>query len=99
VVYLVPYTTTAIIEQPVTYALSGPVRLLLSPDTIQVTSQQLQPIGPQLVGQTTFQGYGATLTLNPGDVVRYELNGGLASSNQSPGVVSSSELPILIILI
>lgn len=101
IVYLVPYETNAIIEQPINYALEGPVRLLIRPESVRATSEQLPPIGPQTVGDGTYSGYGATLTLDQGTLIRYELSGaGAATVSQieSP-VVASNTLVILVIVI
>jgi len=100
VIYLVPYETSAIIEQPINYALEGPVRLLVRPETVRATSELLPAVGPQTVGDATYSGYGATLTLNQGDLIRFELNGSGAatlSEVRSP-VVSSNNLVIVAIL-
>ena len=55
IVYLIPYNKDAIIEQPMNYALNGPVRLLINPPTLKVTSEQLPPLGQQTVGNTQYQ--------------------------------------------
>ena len=52
VIYLIQYDQGAIIEQPINYAISAPVRLLLTPQNIKVTSDQLPPLGPQTLGST-----------------------------------------------
>ena len=100
VVYLVPYDSGgAIIEQPLTYALDGPVRLLLTPLTMGVRSDQLQPRGTETVGDSQFQGYGAELTLAAGDVLRYELTGASAPVSTAPTVSSDNLLPIVLIVL
>ncbi len=97
-VYLIPYNNGAIIEQPLNYALNGPVRLLINPASIQVTSQQLPPMGAQTVGSTQYQSYGGVLALASGDVLRYELNGtGLTSAQATAPVVSSDNLLLVIV--
>lgn len=100
-IYLIPYDGGAIIEQPLNYAVSGPVRLLLNPPDIRVTSAQLPQLGMETVGNTQYQNYGADLTLLPGDVLRYDLSGeGLSAAENAdrnaPVVSSGSLLPIVV---
>ena len=101
VVYLIPYEDGAIIEQPMNYAVNGPVRLLLDPPSIAVTSEQLAPLGEQTLGNTQYQAYGATLTLAAGEVVRYELSGSgmsaAANADRNAPVVSSNNLLVIVI--
>jgi mono/diheme cytochrome c family protein len=100
IVYLVPYETSAIIEQPLNYALEGPVRLLIRPDTVRATSEQLPSIGPQTVGDGTYSGYGATLTLDQGALIRFELNGaGAATVSQIESPVVASNTLILLVIV
>jgi mono/diheme cytochrome c family protein len=100
IIYLVPYETSAIIEQPINYALEGPVRLLIRPDTVRASSALLPAIGPQTVGEGTYSGYGATLTLDQGAIIRFELSGAGAatvSDVQTP-VVSPNNLAVVAVL-
>jgi mono/diheme cytochrome c family protein len=100
VVYIIPYDSGgAIIEQPLTYALDGPVRLLMTPLTMGVKSDQLQPRGTETVGDSQYQGYGADLTLAAGEVLRYELTGASAPVSTAPVVSSDSLLPIVLIVL
>lgn len=101
-VYLVPYTGDAIIEQPLNYRLDGQVRLLLRPESLQVISDQLAPIGPQTIGENVFAGYGGALQLGPDDVLSYELRGApapAAAQLQQPGVITSNNLVVVAILL
>lgn len=102
-VYLIPYQGDAIIEQPLNYTLDGQVRLLLRPDTLQVISDQLAPLGPQVVGETTFGGYGGTLQLGADEALTFELRGEPApeaAQIQPPDVVTSNNLlPVAILLV
>lgn len=75
VVYLIPYENSAIIEQEFHYNINGNARLLISPQTIRVTSEQLPSRGIETVGQTDFASYGGPLNLPAGSVIRYELAG------------------------
>ncbi|MBZ0302035.1 MAG: cytochrome c [Anaerolineae bacterium] len=94
-VYLVPYTGDAIIEQPLNYTLDGEVRVLLRPDALEVLSDQLSAIGPQTVGQNTYKGYGGTLQLSASDALSFELRGEpapAAAELDQPQVVTSNNL-------
>lgn len=101
-VYFVPYKGGAIIEHEMNYTVNGPVRLLLSPPTVTATSQQLQPLGPQTIGERTYDSYGADLSLVPGDVIRYELRGQgapTAADVQTTTVTSNNLLPVLLLIV
>jgi mono/diheme cytochrome c family protein len=105
VIYILPYDGRAsLVEQPINYALDGQVRLLMYPETLSVTSEQLPNIGPQAVGDKTYAGYGAALKLNPGDVVRYEVSGAAApgatiGDSFTTPAASSNILPVLLLII
>ncbi len=97
-VYLVPYEGDAIIEQPLNYPLDGQVRLLLRPDTLEVISEQLAPIGAQVVGENTYKGYGGTLQLGASDALSFELRGApapAAAQLEQPQVVTSNNLLLI----
>jgi hypothetical protein len=103
-IYLIPYEGSAIIEQPINYALNAQVRLLLDPPSIKVTSEQLAPLGTQQIGNAQYQSYGAALTLSAGDVLRYELSGmGLTDAQQAdrsaPTVTSNNLLLIVVVVL
>lgn len=101
VVYLIPYDKGAIIEQPMNYAVNGPVRLLLDPPSISVTSAQLPSLGQQTVGNSQYGVYGATLALAAGDVLRYELSGdgmsAASNADRNAPVVSSNNLVLIVV--
>lgn len=97
VVYFLPYNGGAIIEQPVNYLFEGAARLLLSPLTMTASGDQFPPLGPQTVGQGTYNGFGADLSLQPGDVLRFELAGAsapTAADLDGSAAVSSNTLAI-----
>lgn len=101
-IYFIDYGGGAIIEQELSYRLDGQVRLLVRPETIRVTSEQLAPRGLETVGQSQFMSYGGALQLEAGSVIRYELGGtGLPVSPQGEVVtaVTSNDLPLLIALV
>jgi hypothetical protein len=100
-VYFVPYEGAAIIEHEVNYALDGPVRLLVSPSTVKATSEQLPSLGPETIGERTYDSYGADLTLASGGVIRYELRGQSAPTvtDVQTTVSSNNLLPILLLVV
>jgi mono/diheme cytochrome c family protein len=99
VVYIVPYTGGALIEQPLNYAFAGPARVLLRPLTITLRSEQLTATGVETIGQSEWQGFGASVSLSAGETLRYELSGAAqsVSTRSSEGVVTSNNLIPLII--
>ncbi len=98
VTYLLPYDDGAIIEYPVNYATSGPLRVLMQNDTIRVSGDGISDLGAETVGGETFNAYGGTLDLSPGDVVRYELRGSVPGQGTSgdPSVVTSDNLVLIV---
>ena len=98
VIYLIPYEGDAIIEQPMNYAFDGRISLLVQPTSVNVVSEQLQPLGTETLGSSTFASYGADLSLAAGDVIRYDLSGsGIeVSSAGEVAVVPSNNLPLII---
>lgn len=101
VIYLIPYEGDAIIEQPLNYTLDGRASLLVQPTSVNVVSQQLQPLGTETLGSRTFASYGADLSVPAGEVIRYDLSGtGIeVSSTGEPAVVSSSSLPLVLAVV
>lgn len=102
-VYFISYGGDAIIEQELNYAFSGPARLLVRPENITITSEQLPARGTETLGSTTYAGYGAELALDSGSVLRFELRGeGGASAVTSPtstAATSNNLLPVVVGLI
>jgi mono/diheme cytochrome c family protein len=102
IVYLIPYDAGgAVIEQPLNYALSGPVRLLLRPDSVSALSEQLPALGSETVGQQTFQSYGGDLTLSAGATLRYEISGAPATvdAERPTGQQDDSDNTLTLIII
>jgi mono/diheme cytochrome c family protein len=100
-VYIVPYDSGgAVIEQPIAYNLTGQVRLLLSPDTLTASGEQLAPLGVETIGQRRFQSYGGTLALTAGDSLRYTLSGAAAvTAEDQGGGITSNTLPLVILAV
>jgi mono/diheme cytochrome c family protein len=99
-VYVIPYDAGgAVIEQPLAYNLNGQVRLLLSPDTLTASSEQLAPLGVETIGQRRFQSYGGTLTLTAGSSLRYTLSGAPAAAGAADSAVTANNLPLVILAV
>lgn len=99
-VYYIPYQGDAIIEQPLNYRMDGELRLLLRPPSLQVTSEQVQSIGMEVVGQNTYSSYSGVLALVAGDVLQFELSGTGASTAEqleTPNVVPGNTLLLLLV--
>lgn len=99
--YLVQYGGGAVIEIPLNYAINGEIRLLVQPDTVQITSAQLPYIGPEDVGGERYQAYGGPVNLAAGEALRFEISGQAMTAaqvgQQTSNVVSSDALaPTLI---
>lgn len=99
VIYALPYSGDLQVEQALPYAVGGAVRLLVAPESLRVSSDQLPSIGPQTLGSRTFQGYGAELNLPAGSVLRYRLTGQVADSQGAPAstIPVSTLIPLLLI--
>jgi mono/diheme cytochrome c family protein len=96
--YLLPYSSEAIIEYPVDYNLNGPVRLLVGTQALSVISEQFEPLGVETIHDTEYMAYGGNLSLQSGDLIRYELRGrapGIGTSQDSSVVTADNLLPVL----
>jgi mono/diheme cytochrome c family protein/uncharacterized membrane protein len=99
-VYSVPYTGEFRFDQLFDYAVQGPVRLLVTPDTISVTSDQLTPLGAQTIRDQTYQGYGASLALAAGNFLSYLVQGNAPTTSTATSIVSSGNLiPAIFIVV
>jgi hypothetical protein len=78
------------------------VRLLVRPETVGVISDQVESRGLEVVGSAQYASYGADLTLSPGSVLGFELNGqgGTSSAVSGTPVLVSSDnfLPIAVVV-
>jgi mono/diheme cytochrome c family protein len=98
VTYLLQYSDGAVIEYPMPFQVDGQVRVLVQPETITLTSEQLPAHGTETLGNEQYQGYGAALTLPPDTLIRYTLNGQAdETAVVQPGVVSSDSLPLVVV--
>jgi hypothetical protein len=89
--YILPYDgSPALIEQPFDYPFAGQVRLLLTPDTLSISSAQLAQLEPQTIGDRVFnRAYGGQFDIQPGDVLRFELSGAPANPTTATSEASS----------
>jgi mono/diheme cytochrome c family protein len=96
--YFVPYSTGAIIDQQVNYSVDGPVRILIAGGSaISLQSAQMTALGPETIGERQFESFGGDLTLPPGGIVSFTLNGQIGA--QTSGVISSNSLlPLLMVI-
>lgn len=100
VVYLIPYTGSAIIEQPLNYPLDGQARLLVRPQETRVQGEFFPALGPQTIGENTYAAYGGTQQLAAGTVLSYTLNGrGGQSTLGESAVVTDAALPVLVVVV
>jgi hypothetical protein len=97
-IYFISYGDDAIIEQELNYRLNGPARLLVRPESVNVTSEQLEPRGPEVIGNAQYASYGAELDLRPGSVIGFGVSGQGGASAAVPMteaiVTSDNLLPI-----
>jgi mono/diheme cytochrome c family protein len=74
--YLIPYQDGAIIEQELTYPLTGSFHLLLQAGQVQVSASSFATTGePVTMGTQNFDAYVASLDLEPGDALTFTLSG------------------------
>lgn len=95
--YLLPYSSSAVIEYAVNYPMRGPLRLLLSSAQMTATGEGISALGPEQIGSATYYTYGAELSLLPGDVINFTLRGGGVAAPTA--VTSTKLLPVVIIMI
>jgi hypothetical protein len=84
ILYALPYENRTDIQIPLDYALDGPVQLLVQPETLSVSSEQLEPRAPQTINGVPAQDFGATLSLAAGDMLNFSiLNAASNLNNQA----------------
>ncbi|MCB9450756.1 MAG: c-type cytochrome [Anaerolineaceae bacterium] len=102
VIYLVPYdNVSAVIEQELTYPLDGEVHLMIWPQSLEVSSDQLAAAGTETQTGITYQSFTGNLKLSPGDVLQYTLRGAAASAVENVSVTTQNDpaLPLILILV
>lgn len=93
VVYILPYDgNAALIEQPLQYPFDGEARLLITPSTIRVNSQQFSRTGEEQLGDQTYQIYAATLQVEAGGTIRYEISGSATDTGASTTSVENNSI-------
>lgn len=97
VVYLLPYFGDATIDYPASYDFDGPIRFLISDPEVELSGDLYENLGEQLLGEVNYQVYGTNLSLQAGDSIRYNIEGGgIETTSNDSGVVTSNNLvPIL----
>ncbi|MBW4436511.1 MAG: c-type cytochrome [Pleurocapsa minor GSE-CHR-MK-17-07R] len=102
-IYLIDYTGSAIIEQPLNYALEGTARLLVRPPEMRVVGgDQFPAMAQETIGQNVYAAYGADLSLAAGETLRFELSGRGGASTIAGGdtaVIPSDSLPLIVIAV
>lgn len=82
------------IEQSTNYTFDGPARLLIEQNKVEVSSDQLLPLGTEVLDNSTYTSYGANIELNPEDSIYFKLR------NLTPGSSTIDEnrlRPLLLI--
>lgn len=97
VIYFLPYDGGAIVEHPLAYQLDGLVRLLVNPAPLDVSSDQLESLGQRQLGEQIYAEYGAELTLEAGEAVRYEISGGIDQATAAANRQSSPRNTLAIV--
>jgi len=100
-VYLLAYSGSAVIEQPLNYPLQGNLRLLVRPTTLQVEGDLFPRLGEQTLGESAYMSYGSVASLQGGDVLRFELTGSGGAStvaSDTVPIVSSTSLPLILVI-
>lgn len=93
VVYILPYDgSTAIIEQPINYLFQGEARMLSWPETLSIKSDQLPDLGHETLGDREYRAFGGALTLEPGQVIHYELSGAPAPADTPAATTSGRKI-------
>jgi mono/diheme cytochrome c family protein len=95
---VVPYEQAAIIEFPVAYQFDGQAIVVMSTDSLTITSDQLMPIDQEAV-EIESQAYANNLNLQPGDLLRFEVRGNIpafGTSTDNTVTTSDNLLPVLL---
>lgn len=98
VTYLLPYENDAIIEYPVNYRMEGASRVLINAADVTLTGDQYETLGEDTIGENSYQVYGANLSLQPSESIRYEVSGGgtvIGTSADSSVVTADNLAPLL----
>lgn len=91
ILFSLPHDGSTPLETRFDYAFEGPMRILLGPETLSVTSDQLPSIGPQTVGSQVYQGWGSQLSLPAGEPIRFTINGDLRGAGTAVPPVAAPD--------
>ncbi len=96
VIYFVPYTEGAVIDQPVTNAIDGTINFTLTPPTLLILDERLQKAPSADANSNTYSG---VVNIPFGTTWKYEIRGSLvATTDTTPGIITADNLlPILLI--
>jgi mono/diheme cytochrome c family protein len=99
--YIVPYEDGAIIEYPLNYPLDGTIGLLLTDDAVTPAADWIVTTGERNIQGQIFDVYGGPISLDVGDVVRFEVSGAtepIGTSADDNVITQNRLLPILLIV-
>jgi mono/diheme cytochrome c family protein len=98
-VYFLPYEQSALVEFAIGYPLRGPVFTLITTEDLEFSSERQERISEEEVQLDVATAYGANLSLTPGELIRFRIDGEVAaqvgSSVDSSVVTSNNLLPVI----
>jgi mono/diheme cytochrome c family protein len=98
VVYRLPYADGLLLSALLDYAVSGPVRLLLAPPTLQAESSQLVEVGQETLRGVTYRAYGTDTPLPAGSTIAFTVGEAGAASISDTVPVSTLVAGALLLL-
>lgn len=96
VVYSLPYSGDLSVDQPMSYSVQGPVRLLVTPQSVKIVSDQLPSLGAQALSGVNYQAFGSDLTIPAGSVLQFTV---LGNADGSATAGTTNLLPIILIVV
>lgn len=100
IIYFVPYTEGAIIDQPLTNALDGTLNFTVIPNTLTIFDDRLQLVTTD-TNTNAEKSYTGSVNIPFGSSWKYEIRGSLSAAPATPpGIVTADNLlPMLLIAI
>lgn len=96
VIYFVPYSEGAVIDQPLTNAIEGTINFTLMPNTLALLDERLQKTSSADADSNTYSG---VVNIPFGTTWKYELRGSLvAPVAVTPGIVTTDNLLPLVLI-
>lgn len=98
--YYLPYTNGAVIDQPFTNAISGPVKIRLAPTHLKLLDERFTM--QAMVEGEAFHTYNAQVDIPYNSSLRYEISGALTPprTSDNPRLVTSNTLvPLLLVIL